>query len=61
MPLAWEIVIKGRFITGTTVDDEEQAKEIVRDLLRDKLRQAGCLERDQVFEFIEESIEAEPL
>jgi len=26
MPV-WEIVIKGKFVTGTTIDDEEQAKE----------------------------------
>jgi len=56
-----EVIIKGKFITGTTVDNEENAKKVVRDLLRDKLRQANCLERDQVFEFVEESIEVNPL
>lgn len=55
------VTIKGKFITGTTVDDEEQAKRVVRDLLRDKLRHAGCLEREQVFEFVEETIEVTPL
>jgi len=57
----YEVIIKGKFITGTTVDEEEKAKKVVRDLLRDKLRHASCLERDQVFEFVEESIEVSPL
>ena len=57
----YTVTIKGKFITGTTVDDKEQAKKVVRDLLRDKLRQASCLERDQVFEFVEETIEVTPL
>lgn len=57
----YEVIIKGKFITGTTVDEEEKAKKVVRDLLRDKLRHADCLERDQAFEFVEESIEVIPL
>lgn len=57
----YTVTIKGKFITGTTVDDEEQAKRVVRDLLREKLRQADCLEREQVFEFVEETIEVTPL
>ncbi|GAH53384.1 unnamed protein product [marine sediment metagenome] len=59
----WEIVIKGKFVTGTTIDDEEQAKRLCKKLLEDKLADAG-IEDEKVhglFQWIPESVEAERL
>jgi len=62
MPLVWEIVIKGKFVTGTTIDDQEQAKKTCQELLLSRL-DAGVTNPDGhgVFQWIPESIEAEPL
>lgn len=64
MPL-WEIVIKGRFVAGTTIDDEERAKETCRKLLEDKMAEADIAERGAqgggLFQWIPESVEAEML
>lgn len=57
----FEIVIKGKFITGTTVDDEEKAKKVCKDLLLDKLEGAGVAGKDGIFDFRVEAIEAERL
>jgi len=62
MPV-WEIVIKGKFVTGTTVDDEEQAKETCKKLLEDKMAEAGIADENHglLFQWIPESVEAERL
>lgn len=57
----FEIVIKGKFITGTTQDDEETAKKQCKDLLLDKLEKAGVVGKDGLFEFQVLSVEAERL
>lgn len=57
----FEIVIKGKFITGTTADAEETAKKQCEDLLLDKLQRAGISGKDGLFEFRVESVEAERL
>lgn len=57
----FEIVIKGKFITGVTIDDEEKAKATVKKLLEDRLDVARCLTPSGIFEFKLESIEAEKL
>lgn len=57
----FEIVIKGKFITGTTVDDEEKAKKVCKDLLLDNLERAGVAGKDGIFDFRVEAIEAERL
>ncbi|MBA7674937.1 hypothetical protein ES703_83165 [subsurface metagenome] len=62
MPV-WEIVIKGKFVTGTTIDDEEQAKETCKKLLEDKMAEAGIADEKAhgLFQWIQESVEAERL
>jgi len=59
----WEIVIKGKFVTGTTVDDEEQAKETCKKILEDKLAEAGIADEkvNGLFQWIPESVEAKRL
>jgi len=57
----FEVVIKGKFITGTTVDDVEKAKKVCKDLLLDKLETAGVAGKDGIFDFKVEAIEAERL
>lgn len=63
MPLAWEIVIKGKFITGTTIDDEELAKKKCEELLLEKLVEGGVLGKGEhgLFQWVKESVEAEAL
>lgn len=55
------ITIKGKFTTGTTRDDEEQAKESAKQLLIERLKQASCYGASQLFQFTFESVEAEKL
>jgi hypothetical protein len=60
MPI-WEIVIKGKFVTGTTVDDEEQAKDTCKKLLEGRLKESGILSENGgsgLFDWIPESVEA---
>ncbi|MDO9334189.1 MAG: hypothetical protein Q7T57_06690 [Dehalococcoidales bacterium] len=57
----FEITIKGKFVTGTTIEDEEQAKEATLNLLKKMLKEASLLGPSQVFEFYVESVEAGPL
>lgn len=57
----FEVVIKGKFITGITIDDEEKAKATVKEILEERLQAARCLKPDGIFEFKLESIEAERL
>ena len=62
MPV-WEIVIKGKFMTGTTIDDKEQAKETCKKLLEDRMAEAGIADEGAhgLFQWIPESVEAERL
>ncbi|MBA7670697.1 hypothetical protein ES703_78843 [subsurface metagenome] len=62
MPV-WEIAIKGKFVTGTTIDDEEDAKRVCKKLLEMKMAEAGFVgEKDHgLFQWIPESVEAERL
>lgn len=63
MPI-WEIAITGKFITGTTVDDEELAKDTCNKLLESRLKEAGILSEDGgpgLFQWIPGSVEAEAL
>ena len=39
----WEIAVKGKFVTGTTMYDEEKAKETCNQLLQDLLVKAGII------------------
>ncbi len=55
------VVIKGRFITGTSQDDEGKAKESVLNLLKEKLASVSCLEIDDIFQFRIDSVEMEKL
>lgn len=60
----WEIVIKGKFITGTTIDDEELAKKKCEELLLDRLKAGGVSDSQGthgLFQWVGESIEAERL
>lgn len=57
----FQVVIKGRFMTGTTQDDEEKAKETTVKLLKEKLASASCLEIDDIFQFRIDSVETEEL
>ncbi|GAH25772.1 unnamed protein product, partial [marine sediment metagenome] len=60
MPV-WEIAIKGKFVTGTTIANEEQAKETCQKLLENKLAEAGISDEKAhgLFQWIPESVEAE--
>lgn len=60
MPLVWEIVIRGKFVAGTTIDDQEQAKKTCQELLLSRLVAAGVTDPDGfgVFKWVLESIEA---
>lgn len=62
MPV-WEIVIKGKFITGTTIDDEEMAKKKCEELLLAGLKLGGVSDSHShgLFQWVPESIEAEQL
>lgn len=55
----FEVVIKGKFTTGTTQSDPEEAKEACRKLLRGRLKEAGLLEPSQIFQWHEESVEVD--
>lgn len=55
------IEIKGRFITGTSQDDEEEAKESIVNLLKEKLASVSCLNTDDVFHFRIDSVKMEKL
>ncbi len=56
-----EVVIKGKFITGIIMDNEEEAKVHCKELLETLLDKARCLKADGLFQFILESVEAERL
>ena len=56
-----EVTIRGKFMTGTTIDDEEKAKQVTKDLLLSKLKEASCLEPTDVFQFQLESIKVDRL
>lgn len=63
MPIR-EIVIKGKFITGTTIDNEERAKTYCNKMLEDRLKVSGILSENGepgLFQWIPESVEAEDL
>lgn len=62
MPV-WEIVIKGKFITGTTIDDEEEAKKKCEELLLERLEMGGVSDEKGrgLFQWVPESTEAERL
>jgi len=62
MPV-WEIVIKGKFVTGTTIDDEEQAKKQCEEMLLAGLEAGGVSDSKGhgLFQWVKESIEAERL
>lgn len=63
MPLVWEITIKGKFVTGTTIDDEELAKKTCEELLLAGLGRGGVSDEKGhgVFQWVKESIEADAL
>ena len=56
-----EIRIKGTFITGSTVDDLEEAKGLSFDLLRERLKKVDLYESNDIFQFSLDSIEAEKI
>ena len=62
MPV-WEIVIKGKFVTGAIVDGIERAKEICKKLLEDRMAEVGIADEKAhgLFQWIPESVEAERL
>ena len=62
MPV-WEIVIKGKFVTGTTIDDEEQAKKQCEEMLLARLEASGVSDSkgQGLFQWVQEAIEAERL
>ncbi|MBA7654351.1 hypothetical protein ES703_62228 [subsurface metagenome] len=62
MPV-WEIVIKGKFITGTTIDDEELAKKKCEEMLLERLEIGGVSDSKGhgLFQWVKESVEAERL
>ena len=62
MPV-WEIMIRGRFITGTTIDDEEIAKKKCEELLLEGLEKGGVSDEKGhgLFQWVKESVEAEAL
>lgn len=57
----FEVVIRGKFVTGTTSDDEEIAKKQCEELLVKRLEEAGCAGPVGLFTFKVESVEAERL
>ena len=62
MPV-WEIVIKGKFVTGTTIDDEEVAKKKCEEMLSGGLEAGGVSDQKGhgLFQWVPESIEAEQM
>ena len=60
MPV-WEITIKGKFVTGTTIDDEELAKKKCEELLLAGLEKGGVSDEKGhgLFQWVKESVEAE--
>lgn len=60
MPV-WEITIKGKFITGTTIDDEEQAKKQCEEMLLTGLEAGGVSDEKGhgLFQWVKASVEAE--
>jgi len=58
-----EIVIKGKFVTGTTINDEEQAKKQCEEMLLAGLEAGGVSDSKGhgLFQWVKESIEAERL
>ena len=62
MPV-WEIVIKGKFVTGTTIDDEEEAKKKCEEMLLGGLEAGGVSDSKGhgLFQWVPESVEAERL
>ena len=62
MPV-WEIRIKGKFVTGTTIDDEEEAKKQCEEMLLTGLEAGGVSDQHGhgLFQWVKESIEAERL
>ena len=62
MPV-WEIVIKGKFVTGTTIDDEEEAKKKCEEMLLAGLEAGGVSDSHGhgLFQWVQESLEAERL
>lgn len=63
MPLVWEVVIKGKFVTGTTIDDEEAAKKECEKLLLGGLKAGGVSDEKGhgLFQWVRESVEVEAL
>jgi len=59
--MVMEIRIRGTFITGTTVDDPEEAKQKSLELLKGRLKQASLLETSDLFLFVVDSVEAEKI
>lgn len=57
----FEIVITGRFMTGSTQDNENEARETAVNLLKEKLSSAGCLDPHDLFQFELDSVEAKEL
>ena len=57
----YEIIIKGAFMTGTTIDDEEEAKSYGEKLLLELLEKAKCCGINGLFSFNVESVSAEKL
>lgn len=56
-----EIRINGTFITGSTIDDLEEAKKSSLSLLKERLSRASLLETSDVFQFIIDSVDVEKL
>ncbi len=56
-----EIRIRGVFITGSTMDDLEEAERVTLELLKRELERAGLLETSDLFQFVVESVEAEKI
>jgi len=56
-----EVTICGKFMTGTTIDDEEKATQVTKALLLSKLKEASCLKPTDLFQFQLESIKVDRL
>ncbi len=53
-----QVIVRGVFSTGTTIDDPEVASQEVLKLLRQYLKSVSCLDPNQVFSFTVEAVES---
>jgi len=59
--MPYEVIIHGKFTTGTTQDDPDEAKKTCTNLLTEMLEIAKCAGKDGIFMFQVGEVEVDKL